>query len=200
MELPLNEHIRRLRGYRWSTYPSYIGLVKRLKWVTYGPVLAMTGGSSRQYRVYVEQGLAGTDEEFLAIMKKSALGIGSDEFCCEIEERYETLVAKAWQKEDVALRVRRRSIPWDEVLTLVCKQFGIGREALLRRRRNAPERAVAAWLLVRHTGLTQREVGMSLAMGSGAAVSFQLKRLHQRLKNDRALRRRVTVLEAMLKH
>jgi predicted transcriptional regulator len=45
---------------------------------------------------------------------------------------------------------------------------------LLERRRGSLARAVAAWALVRHAGLTQREAAAVLGMSTGAAVSQQL--------------------------
>jgi len=59
----------------------------------------------------------------------------------------------------------------------VAKAFGIRKENLLCRRRNATDRAVAAWSLVRFAGLSQREVAQVLHMGSGSAVSQQITRL-----------------------
>lgn len=201
-ELPLKERQHMLRSYRWSSYPSYTGQVKRWPWVTYGPVLATMGVKKRdqavRYREYVEQGLAETDEEIQMVLRKSALGIGSEDFCREMEDHYAGLVDKAHQKEDVALRVRRGSKTAEEILAAVGKGLGIESLELQRRRRNAVDRAVAAWMLVRYAGLTQREAGVRMGMGSGAAVSFQLKRLRQALRDNTFLQRQVNAIEAKL--
>ena len=201
-DMPLTERLCVLREYRWSSYRSYIGQDKRWPWVTYGPVLATMGGKKRSqedtYRDYVERGLAETNEDLQAVLKKSAMGIGSEDFCGEIEERYAVLVEKARQKEDVAFRVRRGTKSAEEVLAVVGKEFGVKSQDLLRRRRNAVDRAVTAWMLIRYVGLTQREAGVNLVMGSGAAVSFQLKRLQKGMRDNVVLRRQVSAIEKQL--
>ena len=165
-------------------------------------MLATMGGKKRSQentcRDYVERGLAETDEDLQAVLKKSAMVIGSEDFCGEIKERYAGLVEKARQKEDVAFRVRRGPKSAEEVLAAVGKEFGIESQDLLRRRRNAVDRAVTAWMLIRYVGLTQREVGGNLVMGSGAAVSFQLKRLQKGMRDNAVLRRQVSAIEKRL--
>jgi len=70
---PLEQRIAYLRKYPWSSYRSYIGEEKKRAYVTYGPVLAETGAKKRrrqkEYRQYVEEGLATTDTEFLEVLK-----------------------------------------------------------------------------------------------------------------------------------
>lgn len=39
--LPLRERMRRLRAWRWSSFPGYAGLAERLPFVDYAPLLAM---------------------------------------------------------------------------------------------------------------------------------------------------------------
>ena len=57
-----------------------------------------------------------------------------------------------------------------------------------RRRRNSSLRAVAARLLVRYAGYTQRDVADHLGIGGGSAVCNQLKRLSERVPRDKRLR------------
>jgi predicted transcriptional regulator len=56
-------------------------------------------------------------------------------------------------------------------------------------------RAVAARMLMRHGGLTQREVAVELGVGTGRAVGAQLDRLRQGLGDNHALARKVRALE-----
>jgi hypothetical protein len=67
---PIEERIKALRAYPWSSYPSYIGRRKRLDFVEYGPLLSEMRGNRRErpkrYREFVETGMAESDSEFKA--------------------------------------------------------------------------------------------------------------------------------------
>lgn len=81
---------------------------------------------------------------------------------------------------------------------MILDQLGVTPAALKERRRNSDLRGVAARLLCRRAGLTQREVTAVLGTSSGAAVAYQLQRLAARLEADRALRRQLAALEKKL--
>lgn len=56
----IRERIRLLRGYRWSSYRSYVGLAESPPWLECDGVLALVGTGSRgkrakSYRAYVEE-------------------------------------------------------------------------------------------------------------------------------------------------
>jgi len=174
------ERIKYLGSYRWSSLRFYTGH-KRMSFLHTGPILAQVtahwGGGNRGYRRFVENGLTDQDMSWTKWPETSPLGVGSDEFLAELEERYRTQADKATKREDVAFRKVGRRAETDTVLITVAKVFGIPKENLICRRRNATDRAVAAWSLVRFAGLTQRAVAHVLHMGSGSAVSQQIKRL-----------------------
>lgn len=67
-----------------------------------------------------------------------------------------------------------------------------------QRRRKSSLRRVAARFLCRYAGLTQREVTDVLKIGTGAAISCQLRKLAVDLEKDRRLRRRVEQTEERL--
>ena len=91
-------------GFFWSSYRSYVGLDKKLEYVTYGPVLAETGAKRRrrqtEYRRYVEAGMAETDTDFLEVLKESGIAIGGDEFRAWVRDASIELGEKA-AKEDL---------------------------------------------------------------------------------------------------
>lgn len=76
---PIEERIRRLRQYPWSSYRSYIGQDKALGFVDYGPMLGEMGGKSRvrprRYREFIEAGLAKEDEDIKEALKASRPGV-----------------------------------------------------------------------------------------------------------------------------
>jgi hypothetical protein len=66
------------------------------------------------------------------------------------------------------------------------------------RRRDSLLRAVAAHCLCRHAGLTRRAAATALNMGSGAAVSHQLRKLSEVQQADKELARRLAALDQRL--
>jgi len=84
------------------------------------------------------------------------------------------------------------------VLETLADVFGIEVRAFRQRRRNSPLRAVGAHCLCRYAGLTQREAAAVLEVGSGAAISLQLRKLAAELPKDRKLRRLVSKAEKQL--
>ncbi|MEI8122418.1 MAG: hypothetical protein WCI20_10225 [bacterium] len=75
---------------------------------------------------------------------------------------------------------------------------GVEQADLLRRTRDCRWRAVAARMLCRHGGLMQREAARALGMGTGVAVSCQLKRLGALLESDTTLLRAVQRIDSQL--
>ena len=201
---PLRERLTFLRQYRWSSYRSYIGKDRRLAWVDYTPILATVGsrngGKAETYRRFVEAGVAPIDAAFLEEAKASRLCLGSERFRARIRALYEKLLQKRPRTEDIALRRAGTRLPLEQILQVVCQGLGIERASLLRRRRDARERAVASRLLCDYGGLTQREVAEVLGLRSGAAVSAQLHKLAEQVKSDRRLRKELAVIVAQLKH
>ena len=174
------ERIEYLRNYRWSSLRSYTGQAKE-DVVDTGPILAQVaerwGGGGKQYRQYVEKGLAEEKSSWSEWQEASPLGMGSATFLAELRKGYQLQAEKAKRREDVAFRHVGRRKTVEDVLKAVNKIFGISRAELLRRRRNASDRAAAARALVKFAGLDQRTVAEVLHMGSGSAVSQQIRRL-----------------------
>jgi REP element-mobilizing transposase RayT len=197
-ERPVEERRRRLRQYRWSSYAGYVGRRKRERFVEYGPILGSAGGAAAVYRRYVEEGLARCDEELQRLRERSPLAIGSAGFVRRIEALYERAQRGRVVREDVTFRRRLQRVETAAVLAVVGAVFGEAAAALCRRRRDAPQRAVAALCLQRYGGLTQRAVGRELGMGSGAAVSQQIRRLGEVCAGNRGLARKLAAIEKRL--
>jgi len=175
---PMEDRIKSLREYQWSTYPGYIGQRKMYDFVTDGPVMAEMGGKGKerqeQYRAFVESGLAENDEEFEAALKASPRSIGGEGFRRWIDELYEKMTASHGVKEDVAFRRITEPLDAATVLEILGEELGEKEADLCRRRRGSKLRAMAARCLMRFAGQTQRDVARLLNVGSGSAISKQL--------------------------
>jgi hypothetical protein len=181
---PLKRRLAVLRGYPWSSYRGYAGLVKAWDFVDEGPLLAMMETSEkkrrRAYRRFVEAGVAEADDEFLKVMEGSGWGIGGSEFQDRIRDLHTDRASQAKRPEDVSFRRATGTVSPDTVLGLVAETFGMKADDLRKRRYDCVARAVAAQMLLKHSGMNQRDIGVWLSMGTGSAVCRQLKRLRDR--------------------
>ena len=195
----LGERVQHLRGYRWSSYPSYIGRRKPLGFVEYGPLLAQMHGQKRDwprnYREYVEEGLVEPDGDFEAAYRQSPRSIGGDTFRDWIDALHQEQLEKRLRPEDVSFRRITEPRPAGLVLEVLAEVMGVDVKDFRKRRRSLPLRAVAARFLTHHANLTQREVADLLDIGTGAAVSRQLAGYAVAVKADRKLRRLVQEAE-----
>ena len=200
--LPHKDRVQALRAYRWSSYRGYVGLCKEYEWVDYEPVRSMMAGpkgkKKQAYRKFVESGLAETDKEFMTMLKASPLSVGSEEFREKVRDLHIGLTLKSARQEDVALRRMQAALNPEEVVERICEELGVRRADLLRRRRGCWRRAMAAKLLCKHAGLSQRDVAVMLGLKTGAAVSQQLKRLGKAVEESRKARTQLESLDATL--
>ena len=200
---PKGEVVRALRAYRWSSYRAYAGLARREKWMCHesleSQVLSRFGKGRGTYRRYVESGLAESEAEWRELLAVGGMAVGSAEFLEEVRDRYQALREGSGRKaEDVSLRNERRAVPAEEVIRVVCEVFGFERGELLRRRGGAPYRGMAARMLVRYGGLTQRQAAAYLGVCTGAAISIRIREAERRLETDGAWRRKDARMERLL--
>lgn len=195
---PLTERVSHLRKYPWSSYPAYLGKGTDNEFVEYGPMLALMEGRKgereERYREYVERAIAADDEAFGVEMGKSARCIGSDTFREWVDGCYRRQVAEHKVPEDVSFRRGVARVAPETILAAVAKRGKVERTALLRRQRDCRWRAVAGRLLCLYGGLTQREAAVVLGLGTGVAVSCQMKRLKQLMAIEPRFRRQVEML------
>ncbi len=191
-----------LRAYRWSSYRGYAGLVNPAEFVTEGPLLRLVGGAGRlrrrRYCQFVETGLARSGADVEAMAKGEGLGIGDAEFQERLRGLHATLAKRVRRPEDVSLRKVEAVCDPGDVLKAVADAFGLSVEGLRRRQYKCLARAAAAYGLGRYAGMTQRDIGVLLRMGSGSAVCQQLQGLRRARADDCALADRMAALASRL--
>lgn len=198
----IEEKISILRKYRWSSYPGYINASKRVDFVEYSPVSALMGGDSKRwpglYRRYVESGLAETDREFLEAYRISPRCIGGSDFVSDVEDLYYEISDKYTSPEDVTFRRVVDSLDQESVFSVIEDLFEVDKCELLLQRRDYPLRGIAAMLLMRYSGLTQRQVAALLKVRSGSTISKQIARSRKLLAEEEELRCLVRKCEQVL--
>ncbi len=111
---------------------------------------------------------------------------------------HEEKVKACRHPEDVAFRREQGGrLATKDILEVVGKALEL-ESGWERQRRPDMNRAVGAAMLCKYGGLSQRSVAGLMGVGTGAAVSFQLKRLEQALKTDKMLAGRVDHIEGLL--
>ena len=190
--LPLKKRIEILRNYWWSSYPGYAGITGEYEFVTSGPILGLMetrkNRQRREYRKYVESGAAETDEEFLALLKGARLTIGGDEFRAKIGGLYHELAEKSQKPEDVAFRHQIENISAEEILSLLSKMLEVETEWFKERKRKSGLRPLAAKMLSKYGGLTNRKIAEVLNIRSGTAAGRAIARLGKVLESNRKLK------------
>lgn len=199
---PVRERVALLRRYPWSSYRSYIQRSGRLPFVDYGPVLSMiqmeAAGQADAYRRFVEAALRDIDAAFIEVKAASRLCIGSESFRDRLRTLHETLLHGRARPEDIAFRRLGRRVPVEDIIEVVCLELEVPRDRLVRRQRNCLSRALAARMLCDWGDLTQRQAADVLGLGSGAAVSAQLRRLADELPTNPRLRQHADTIVARL--
>ena len=188
-----------LRAYRWNSYRGYID--ERARWdvLEYGPLLGLMPGRASErpakYRKYVEAGLTETDEEFIELLNQFPRAIGSDEFRAWVDEEYRRLMKSMGSEEDVSFRREVERKDPNGIIEVVAEEFGEEPGALQIQRRRSLIRAVAARMLCKHAGLTQRQAAKLLGFGTGAAMSWQLRKLADEIREGQGIAKRVKSIE-----
>lgn len=197
---PPPERIEILRSYLWSSYRSYIGLCPRFNYVRYDPVLGMMGRRPKQqvktYQRFVESGIQDVDAAFIECKTRSRLCIGTEDCQERVEDHYQRLVTAYAESQDISFRRTTRSYGVTEVLDAICGVFEIAPDGLKARQHNSWLRPLASQALSQFSGLTQREIAKILCIGTGAAVSKQLKLLNEELPHNQQLQAWLNEIES----
>ena len=191
MKRPLVEE---LSQYRWSSYPSYIGLAKAPWWIDRELTYGLLGTTQRYagYKRYVE---AGVDEETeqLYSRERSPAVIGSAAFRTWLYE------AKAPKCENttktVAYLAPAQTI--DALVKRIAVHYGEPVEALRmvkRGRRGKESRKVAMYLCQQLLDSKLEEIGRYFGLRGKGGVSFALHQIKAAMGQDEQLRRRVEAL------
>jgi len=153
-----------LKGYRWSSYPSYISGTAKHDWLNM-EVMVHYGRSrkeaSARYRAYAQAAVTKEDDDLLDALKEAGRQWGPH------PEMIRRPSASAWQSPSL-----------DEVDNAVAKHFKIHPELLTRHGIIAgAAKRVAIELAIRHSGLSLKAIGEHYGGISAPAVSMTRKRI-----------------------
>ena len=198
----LEDRLAMLRDYAWSSYCGYAGLGEAAAFVDEAPILALVEASAekrrRTYRRYVELGIAESDTELLGVLHDSRWGIGDEEFQESMREWHMGEATRSRRIEDVSFRRATARLEPGMVLDSVATAFGMSADVFRKRTYGCPAQSVAARLLVKYSGMTQRDVASVMGMRTGTAVCHRLKALATLLETDADLASRFAIIDRNL--
>jgi putative transposase len=173
------ERRKRLRAWRWSSYPGYAGLVKAEEWITHERVLeefgGPKGGRSLAYRRFVEQGLLREIENPLEAAKWQAV-LGREDFLRSLKDRLRTR-GQQEQREMPSLRQMRDRPAVQSILKRIANKYRCTELELRNRGKRGNEaRAVAMVLVWDCCGMSLREVGELFGGAQYTAVAQMIAR------------------------
>ncbi len=189
---PLQDQIRVLERYRWSSLKGYWEVKHKQPWVLYDSVLEQIGHSRRRYREFILDGLKrGYDTPWERV--EGQVVLGDQKFVERIKEQVEE---KGGEREQPGVRQIQAKAP-AAVLRAVARYYGVEEERLTGKRTGLrDERAVALELVYRHGGaIKQAAIGRLFGGLDYTAVSRERKRLREKVESDANLRRAVAKLE-----
>ena len=205
MELSRYIHLNPVRAkmvgkpeeYAYSSYNSYI-TGKPEKIVTTDLILGMLSRqrkeAQKEYRDYVERGIG---EELKNPLDDAYGGIilGGERF---IKGVLRTIKEGYTERAEVSHRkALRNGMGMEEIIGGVCRYFKISREAVVKRQRGDIKN-IAIYLVKRHTGATNNEIGALFGGVSYSAVSKTYQRMLERLQTDRNLRKIIDKAESSM--
>lgn len=189
--------VKRLERYAHSSYPAYLGRVSRPAWLRIETVLNLLGprDATRRYQSFVEQGGADEVTAFYAADRQAPI-LGSKTFMKRMRHDCRP------HPEQPGHKHLQRRPSGTEILAAVSAAWEVPVPALRRTargrgKRNLP-RAVAMYLSQNLGRRKLAEIARDFGVGHYATVAVTIRRLRDSLKQQPALVRRITEIEAKL--
>jgi len=179
----LEEKIRYLTTYPWSSLPGYLMRRKKEGFIDYTLVLAQYGGDTDRARQVYRKTLYAELATGIEI-KDKVCGqsiLGSEGFIEWVMERF---LRGEKDRERPSLREIHTYQAKDVILRAVEQETGKGIETIIKEK--GPYRQIVMELLYRIGGLRGRQIGEIFDVGY-TSVSQERRRLRQRLLRDRKL-------------
>lgn len=190
--------VKHPRFYEHSSYLSYVEK-KREDFVCPDFVLGMVSSKRkiavRKYQEYVEQGMTEDIENpFQSVY--GGMILGSEQFIKDTLSRFKVTLH---QRDDISNRRELlTALSYNEIITVLCHEFGISQEELFSCKKE--RRNIAVFLLKKYTALTNKEIGSLFPGITYSAVSKINQRFKKTMSEDKSLRKRVQRIMAKMSH
>jgi putative transposase len=182
--------VERPEDYPYSSYSAYISKEKN-EIVSPDLILGMVSKTKKdaisKYKDFVDRAIGGELEDPLKDVYAGMM-LGGTRF---IKEALNRLREGDLDKKDIShRRALKAAYRLEEIMDSLCVYFAISRDELLGNK-NKRYRDIAIYLLKKHTGLTNRQVGELLGNISYSAVAKVYQRFSEKLEKDKALEKKI---------
>ncbi len=178
----IQERLRRLKEYRWSSYRAYMGLEKQPEWLTTEFVIKKAGGKG-EYRRQVEKEICGGMKENPWEEIKWGLVLGGDALQKQIKQSL-----SGNRREQKALReMESAGVSWERVIEVVEREKGERWEEFEDRYGDWGRNMV--WILSQERGrMKLKEIGERCGVDYGTVASG-IQQVRARMRKERGLER-----------
>ena len=195
----IEQRVKALKEYRWSSYRYYAGGMKSPKWMTTGTILGYFEGESEQarrgsYRRALEEaaGLGHWETDWKSEVKAMLL-LGSEQFV----DRMKGLL-KGDRREQTSLRhARTKVLSWNEITLAVAKAWKSEWE-IAKQTHGSGALAAALYVSRHYSDRSLRELGQAVGGMEYPAVTMAIRRFERRLAVDKTLKTRLDGVLKML--
>ncbi len=187
-------------GYRWSSYPGYIGKGKEDTWVESSCVLSQFGKkrkrSGQRYREYTEEGLREEQKSPLSSLW-GQLVLGGEGFI----EKIRGFIKDQSISQEIVERKRLVKKPLSEdIVKAVARVFGVKDKVIKSKGgRGNIARVVAMYIVQRYAGISNEDIGKIFGGIHYSAVSKASARLKERMASDEKLLKLVKNISSHVK-
>ena len=188
----LKARVQMLNSYRWSSYPAYVGTVKKPEWLSIDFIHELFGIEPLQsfratYRRQLEEmaALGKWEDSWKESVKASVLH-GPEKFVMAMLQEL-----NGDRREQRGIREKERlGLEWPKIIGAIATVWKEPWEVICVQRGNGAL-GLAYYLGQRHAGITLRELGRHVGEVEYPAVSLAIARFEKRLKTDRSLEKRL---------
>lgn len=185
--------------WRWSSYPSYANLRRRLDWLACTELLDSWGGqfggkdAATAYRGYVTAGLADAPNSPWDDADGGWI-LGGPKFRAKLAKLVRAQTSTERRRESRLMK----GVELRRVVDAVCSRYGIDASELSRRGSRHEARAALAYLAREHTASTNADLVEILGVSRPESVPNLTRRFAAWLGTNRDVRTRLKQLEAAL--
>jgi hypothetical protein len=186
----VKKRLEDIRSFEWSSYRAYGGYAKRPDWLETAALLRRVKDGEAGYRKFIEDRIRQGAEEDIISKVKWGLVLGGERFARKVRDKVKI------NRESLGQRELRRRKSFEDIVREVERLKGESWKAF-RDRHGDWGRDMVLWCAQRHTGLTLTELGAKVDGLDYTGVSQAIKRLENRARMVRSLRKTMKQMDAI---
>lgn len=197
----VKEFKKYLRCYKWSSYPCYLGVANKAKWLNLSFVLSSWGKNKEEkisnYRKYIDEGLLSDNHEDLTADELRNI-IGSGSFRDKITRKYLIRDAEDIDEREQPALAKLNTFSVDNIIQAVGKHFFLKSidQIVIRKGANRNARKIAMFLSVKHSKKISSLAEIASCFGVGInGISSNSIKCKEELLNNKLFNKQLKEIE-----